>query len=148
MPEFHDERFGESRLLAGRRLETARREISMRGRILEALGDGPRAIETARTARDTYPKGGYLGVFLGDTAYAVHDAELALSAYREALALLARSKAPEKVRARVYAKIGRAEEQRGHPDRAYEDYRRALKLDPEEPWAKRRVKEIEGAAGL
>ncbi len=44
MPEFHDERFGESRLLAGRRLETARREISMRGRILEALGDGPRTV--------------------------------------------------------------------------------------------------------
>jgi hypothetical protein len=44
--------------------------------------------------------------------------------------------------------IGEAEELRGEPARAYDAYRMALKLHPEESHARKRVAEMERAAGL
>ena len=48
----------------------------------------------------------------------------------------------------LWAVIGQALEAQGSSDRAYDAYKRAVALDPEEAWAVRRVREMEEAAGV
>ena len=67
---------------------------------------------------------------------------------RGALALHARGSADPGTRARLYGRIGEAEERRGNAGRAYDAYKIALGLNPEEPRARKRVREMERAAGL
>jgi tetratricopeptide (TPR) repeat protein len=75
------------------------------------------------------------------------DADLAIVAFREAIALAARSGAGPHVRANLYREIGRAQEARGDLPQAYDAFKMALRLNPEEPYARKRVDEMEAAAG-
>ena len=72
----------------------------------------------------------------------------AVEAFREAISLAARAGEGPEARARLYRRVGQAEEKAGHPDRAYDAYRMALRLDPDEPLAKKRIAEMEKAAGI
>ena len=69
-------------------------------------------------------------------------------AFQEAIGLLAKKGGAENYRAVLYRKIGQAEEISRRPDKAYDAYRRALELNPEEPVAKRKIREMREAAGI
>ena len=86
--------------------------------------------------------------YVGDVALAAGDYDQALEAFRSALRSFARSQAGVETRARVYRKVGQTEERRGHPDRAYDAYLKAIELNPEEAHARERVAAMERAAGF
>lgn len=111
------------------------------GRVEEALAD-------AAAARRLQPEVYYFADHLADLSLRAGDPEAAIQGYRDALRIVAAGAGNATVRARLYRKIGESEEQRGRSDRAYEAYLRSLELDPEEPRARRRVREIEAAAGF
>jgi len=74
--------------------------------------------------------------------------EIAIEAFRRALALAARNDESAERRAILYRKIGQALDVQGSSDQAYDAYKRALALDPLESYAARRVREMEDAAGV
>lgn len=113
-----------------------------------AMGEPRRAVDEARTAARSVPDSPVQAELLGDVALRAGDAGLAVEAYREALRLIAHSSGIPLARARYYDKLGLAEERLGRPDRAYDNYVRALRLDPGREHARKRVEEMEAAAGL
>jgi len=122
--------------------------LRQRARAQLALGNADAAIEDARRARELEPEALHQAEHLGDVLVRAGRGSAAVTAYREALGLFARANAGGSARARLYRKIGQAEEQDGHPDRGYDAYRRALELDPDEVVARRRVTAMERAAGF
>lgn len=106
------------------------------------------ALDTARQARTIRPGSGHLAEHLGDVTHRTGDAGAAREAYGEALALWARERGKPLRRARVYRKIGRTHETDGRADLAYDAFQRALELNENERYARRRVAEIEAAAGV
>ncbi len=144
-----------ARLLAfvdriGRQRDTAAEgeRLSQRSRAWGAQGRAAEALADARRARELQPDLLARAEYLGDVALVADDEATALSSYRDALGIVARTNASPKHRARLYGKIGRAEEQRGRPDLAYDAYRMALELNPDEARARERVSEMERAAGF
>jgi tetratricopeptide (TPR) repeat protein len=113
-----------------------------------ALGVPSRALVEAAAALRASRSSPSLAEGVGDVALSTADPELAVTGYRQALALVARASGDPTVRARLYAKIGRAEEAGGDIDRAYDSYGMALKLDPAQPLARARVSAMEDAAGV
>lgn len=122
--------------------------LGQRSRALAALGRAGDALADARRARELQPALFPRAEQLGDVALTSGDAVLALSAYRDALGIVSKTSAGKLQRSRLYRKIGVAEEQRGRTDLAYDAYRRALELNPEETKAAERVAEMQRAAGF
>ncbi len=122
--------------------------LTQRARALVALGRPQPALEDARQARALQPAVFLRAEQLGDVARSAEDPALAVGAYRDALGILARTTASARHRARLYRKIGEAEEQRARPDLAYDAYRKAVDLNPDESRARKRLTEMERAAGF
>jgi len=74
--------------------------------------------------------------------------EIAEKAFRRALAIAVRGSAGARRRGTLYRRIGQALDTRGRADQAYDAYKQALALSPEDPHARRRVREMEEAAGV
>ncbi len=122
--------------------------LTQRSRALVAIGRAQLALEDARQARTLQPTLFRRAEQLGDVALSAQDQALAVGAYRDALGILARTTGNAKHRARLYRKIGEAEEQRARPDLAYDAYRKAVELNPDELRARKRLTEMERAAGF
>ncbi len=122
--------------------------LTQRSRALLALGRAQLALEDARQARALQPTLSRRAEQLGDVALSAEDETLAIGAYRDALGIAARASANAKYRARLYRKIGEAQELRARPDLAYDAYRRAVELNPDELRARKRLTEMERAAGF
>lgn len=127
-------------------VEAAR--LVQRSRAHQAGGRPDLAAGDARRASDLRPDDAWKAERQGDLELAAGDPEQAIGTYRRALGISARNPGTSFVRSRIYRKIGHAEERRGHPDRAYDAYRRSLELQPEEAHALARVAAMERAAGL
>lgn len=112
-----------------------------------ATRDFSDALQAARRARELRPHDPELVGHLGRVALAAGDCRLAESAFQQTLAAIARDGGDPAARSQYYALIGSAEEQCGAPDRAYDAYKRALALDPDQAVAFKRVREMEEAAG-
>jgi tetratricopeptide (TPR) repeat protein len=113
-----------------------------------ALSDPEGGLEAVRRARAMDPENPRFAQQEGDTALEAGMAEAAMAAYREALAILAPLNPRPERRAMLHRKIGQAEELRGRMDRAYDAYKLALSIDPDEAFARRRIEEMEAAAGV
>jgi tetratricopeptide (TPR) repeat protein len=131
--------------LSDPRLEAWR--LAQRARGLAGWGDGPGAIADARAASALQPEDGTFVVNLGQVALTARDGETAAKAFRDALALAAKGGWGASSRANLHANVGMAEELRGRPDRAFDAYRTAVSLDPNQPHASRRLREMKSAAG-
>jgi tetratricopeptide (TPR) repeat protein len=112
-----------------------------------ALGEAGPALADARAARALQPSHYRFSDGLARVALGAGDLDLAETSFRESLRELAAANASAERRARTHSELGRIEDRRGRPDRAYDSYRRALDLDPDEPLAKRRIEEMRSAAG-
>jgi len=104
-----------------------------------AQGDITRALQLADTARRSMPGDPTYDEFFGAIALAAGRATDAASAFRNALAHTVRLGGPTRARARLYREIGQAVEAEGRGDLAVDDYRRAIALDPGEPYALARL---------
>lgn len=112
------------------------------------LGDAGAALEDASRARDLLPDVERYQGQLGLIAMRAGQPETAETAFRRALALAVRSSATAERRGTLYRRIGHALDTQGRADQAYDAYRQALALSPEDPHALRRVQEMEEAAGV
>ncbi len=127
-------------------LEAARfRQI---GRLDLTLDDLGGALSATRRARSLAPSDPWIADALGDVYLRSERSGEAIREYRAALALVARGSANPRFRAQLYRKIGQAQEAAGRPDDAYEAYRKAVDLDPEESIASRRLDAMHRAAGV
>lgn len=111
------------------------------------LGQTPTALLHAARARELVPDSPTHVEHWAQVALRAGRMEDAIEGFNAALAILARTSAQPAWRARLYRQIGQAEEARQRADRAYDAYRRALALDPQEAHALRRLSEMERAAG-
>jgi|GEM_PF-6500250 len=127
--------------LEAERLVAASRALSGQGREEEAVAQA-----TAATRLE--PELAQYQDALGDAALAAGDFDLARKAYRDGIGLLARQGKATGYRSLLYRKIGQVEEKAGRPDKAYDAYRIALELNPEEWFAGRRMKQMREAAGI
>jgi len=121
--------------------------LRQRSRSRVALGQLPAALEDARAACRLAPESPQHARHRGDVALAAGETDEALAAYRLALDQVARGSGDPGQRALLYARIGQVEERRGSGDRAYDAYRMALRLDPNQAQARRRVDELQRVAG-
>jgi len=127
--------------------ESEAERLRQRSRARLALGSSVEAVEDARAAlrlRTTPPFAEHLGDVLLHGGAAVE----AIDAYRRALTIVAAGTANLQTRARLNRKIGQSEERRGEVGRAYDAYVRALELDDSEAVSRRRIDEMEAAAGM
>jgi len=110
-------------------------------------GDPQTALALARTSQSMDVESDQLAVFLGDTARAASQPDLALRSYRHGLMLLARRNAQPRARAYVYRRIGELHEDLYQLDLAYDAYAKALQIFPEEPFARARMKALSPGDG-
>ena len=122
--------------------------LVQRSRAHLALGDSAKAIEDARRAWALLPEQPRLSEHLGTVAMSAGEPEEAVEAFRHSLGQTARRSGGPRARARLNRRIGQALEQQGKGHLGYDAYKKALILDPEEAHAKRRVREMEEAAGV
>jgi tetratricopeptide (TPR) repeat protein len=127
--------------------ESESERLHQRSRAHLSLGDGPRALDDARQARNRSRSPRH-AEHLGDVLLSRGSASDAVLAFRDSLGIVASGTGSVETRARLYRKIGEAEEKQGRVEKAYDAYRLALQLDPEEPYAKRRMSEMKEAAGV
>jgi len=129
------------------RLEAEKLRASSRGH--HALGDDESALENAVQACDLQPEEPQMRIHLGDTLRNSAKYEEAIREFRSALSLIARTKSSNpRWRAGIYRRIGRVEDLRNRSDLAFDAYRKAVELYPEEPYALKRLKEMREAAGF
>jgi tetratricopeptide (TPR) repeat protein len=129
-------------------VEVEAERLRQRSRAAVADGSLEEALADAASAAELLPSSPPHLEHLGDVSLAAARAREAVRAYRRALGLAAKGGAAPRLRARLYRKIGQAEERRGDVDAAYDAYRMALQVDPQEPHAARRMAAMEEAAGL
>jgi len=115
----------------------ARRQIAI-GRAQLALKAWSRAASAAGKARVLAPSDWGVLEFAGGMALAAGDAEEADSAFRDALTALAQLGGRKTDRARLYRRRGEALERLGRVDAAFDEYRRAADLIPDDPWLHQR----------
>jgi tetratricopeptide (TPR) repeat protein len=119
-----------------------------RSRAGTALGNHDLAIADARRASRLAPSNPLLVEHLGSVLDRAEQPEAAIKEFRRALRLLAHDAGNPVTRGRLYRKIGRSEERRGDAMRAYDAYKMAVNSNPQEAFAKRRLAEMERAAGI
>ncbi len=124
------------------------RRLRLRSAARLALGDRERACDDARAARSLQPKDPGVAQHLGNVMLQAGRPDEAVKAFRNALSLVSRGSGDKGWRAGLYSAIGGAEEARGKPDVAYDAYRKAVDLDPGQEGARRRLAEMEKAAGI
>jgi tetratricopeptide (TPR) repeat protein len=112
------------------------------------LGDVASALEDAGRAREQQPGVERYHDQFGRIAMRAGRAEIAERAFRRALSIAVRGSARAERRGTLYRRIGEALDAQGRSDQAYDAYKQALALNPEEPHALRRVREMEEAAGV
>lgn len=112
------------------------------GRSALLLGRPHEAVDWAAQGLELHPEAYYYAGFLGDAAMAADQPERAIEAYRHGLSVLARGKGQPAPRAHLYRRIGEVYDALGQADLAYDQYRRALDLRPDEPHAKRRMDQM------
>jgi tetratricopeptide (TPR) repeat protein len=117
-------------------------------RALVASGDPASALDHVDRAIDLRPSMPRLVEYRGDVALWAGMPDDAIASFRDSLRLLAESRGAASSRARLYRRIGQAEEAAGRPDRAYDAYKRALELNPDQTYALARVRAMEDAAGF
>ena len=127
-------------------LETTR--LMQLARATLRLGDTHAALVLAQTAHAMNLESNQLAVFLGDTARAAAQPDLAIRAYRHGLGLLARGNAGPRARAYLYRRIGEVHEDLYQLDLAYDAYSKALQIFPEEAYAMARMKALSPDDGL
>ncbi|HXV76856.1 MAG TPA: hypothetical protein VD788_11130, partial [Candidatus Polarisedimenticolaceae bacterium] len=121
--------------------------LRQRSRANAALGQHLAAVADAERAQRLAPDDPSLTELLGDQLAAAGDAGRAIETLRAALAQLARGGGNPLARARIYRKIGQAEESRGQPANAYDAYRIAVEL-AREPIAASRLARMREDAGM
>jgi tetratricopeptide (TPR) repeat protein len=121
--------------------------LLQRGLAKLALGRPVEALADARAARALRPVDNRFSHELGRLAFEAGDLDEAERAFRASLGELVAQESDPAKRATVYRWLGWIEERRGRADRAYDEYRRALELDPHEPVARRRLAEMQDSAG-
>lgn len=126
-------------------LELAR--LVQASRAARAAEDPVTALEFASEAARHSADGFEALHALGLAQLASGDAESAVRSLRKAVAGAARMGSGTHYRSRLYSDLGRAEERAGRPDRAYDDYRRALELDPESAFPRQRLEAMRRSAG-
>jgi tetratricopeptide (TPR) repeat protein len=112
------------------------------------LGQMDVALAHAASARQLAPASVTHVEHWAQVALRAGRAEEAIGGFNDALGILARTSPQPAWRARLYRQIGQAEESRRRPDRAYDSYRMALTLDPEEEHARLRMHEMKRASGF
>ena len=106
------------------------------------------AVAEAKRAVALQPENARFRDQSGDIAKAAKDYDRACAEYRTGIGILARQGVATAYRATLYRKIGLAEEENRHPDKAYDAYRMALELNPGEPVAEKKILEMREAAGI
>jgi len=112
------------------------------------LGETAAALEDAELARRQKPGVERYHDQLGLIALRAGQPEIAEKAFRRALAVAVRGSAGARRRGELYRRIGQALDAHGRADQAYDAYKQAVSLSPEDPHALRRVHEMEKAAGV
>jgi tetratricopeptide (TPR) repeat protein len=130
------------------RPEAEAERLHQRARAHLALERTAEALDDAARARALAPDSAEIAVLAGHALDRAGRLPEALRAYRDALGLVARGDGSALARARIYRRIGEAEERRGDPSAAYDAYRMALRLAPDEPQARRRLAAMRASAGL
>jgi Tfp pilus assembly protein PilF len=115
----------------------ARRQIAI-GRVQLARKAWTLAASAAKRARALSPGDWGVLEFAGQMASAAGDPVQAESAFRDALTALAHSGGREIDRARLYRQRGQALERLGRVEEAFDEYRRAVELVPDDPWLRQR----------
>jgi tetratricopeptide (TPR) repeat protein len=113
-----------------------------------ALGDPDGALENAEHARELQPRDDRYHDQMGLIAMDAGRPELAERAFRRALSVAVRASVNAQRRGTLYRRIGKALDTQGRSDEAYDAYKRALSLSPDDRYAHRRVREMEAAAGV
>jgi tetratricopeptide (TPR) repeat protein len=115
----------------------ARRQVVI-GRAEVLVGDQNGAASAAAKARALAPLDTSVLTYAGQIALAVGRGSDAEACFREALHTLAVSRDRTMERARLYRQHGQALESIGRIDEAFDAYRRAQELWPDDPWLKQR----------
>jgi tetratricopeptide (TPR) repeat protein len=116
-------------------------------RASRAAGRGDVAVTLAERARQLSPERPIVLHELGLAYLAAGASTQAIRALREAIGKAATSETDRRFRSALYCDLGRAEEQAGHPDRAYDEYRRSLQLDPDARYPRQRLDAMRRFAG-
>ena len=112
------------------------------------LGEAAAALQGAGLAREQQPGVERYHDQLGLIAMRAGRPEVAEQAFRRALSVAVRGSAGAERRGTLYRRIGQALDTQGRADQAYDAYKKALALSPDDPHAIRRVREMEEAAGV
>lgn len=115
----------------------ARRQIAI-GRAQLSLRDMSGAVQASARGRVLAPHDTSVLDYAGQIAMAAGRASDAEACFREALHTLALARGREMDRARLYRLHGQALEYIGRIDEAFDAYRRARDLWPDDPWLKQR----------
>ncbi len=99
-------------------------------RAAHAAGRPAAAIAPSRRASDLAPSVPWVQEIAGQLLLAADRPDEAIVYFRRALTAVARFPGWESYRASVYVQIGACEERRFRPDRAFDEYKRALAVDP------------------
>jgi tetratricopeptide (TPR) repeat protein len=126
--------------------EAARR--LQRSRAFLALGQEEAAVEDAELASRLRLDDPSYSEHLGETLRRAGDPERAIEEFRRTLRLLALEGGSRAERARVYRRMGQAQEQRGEAAQAFDAYKLAAELSDQEEVAIRRVREMKASAGV
>lgn len=119
----------------------AERSVQL-GRCALALGRPGEAFDRVAEGLGLHPEAYYYATLLGDVAVAAGRPEDAIQAYRKGLSVLARGSGQPAPRAHLYRRLGEVYDGLGQTDLAFDQYRRALDLRPDEPHALRRMEQM------
>lgn len=134
------------KLPAGSTTEALRRsELAL---TLLSEGDVSGALREANVARPLANDDAAVLERLGDVNFESAEPGVALVDYHRALTIIASQRDSERVLARLYRKIGQAEEKAGHPDKAFDAYRIAVELNADDEFCRARLEAMEDAAGF
>lgn len=96
------------------------------------------AAGAAAKALDLSPTDPRLLELVGQVAFLAGDSAKAETSFRDALSALAQSGIQQNERARLYRERGQALEQLGRVEEAFDEYRRAVEIEPDDPWLRQR----------
>lgn len=129
----HIERLG----VLGETRDEVKRQIAIARAQLAREAWGPALSATAR-ARALAPEDWPMLEYAAQLTLAAGDTVQAEAAFREALRALALEGRTGVIRARLYRQHGQALERLGRVDDAFDEYRRAVEILPDDPWLRQR----------